>query len=52
MAISTYRVFLMHASSTGSYEKLLDIKSFPDLGGAPEMLETFRNKHPENDIGT
>ena len=34
MAISTYRVFLMHASSTGSYEKLLDIKSFPDLGGA------------------
>ena len=40
MAISTYRVFLMHASSTGSYEKLLDIKSFPDLGGAPEMLET------------
>ena len=39
MAISTYRVFLMHKNS-GTYEKLLDIKSFPDLGGAPEMLET------------
>lgn len=39
MAISTYRVFLMH-KATGTYEKLIDIKSFPDLGGAPEMLET------------
>lgn len=25
---------------TSAYKKLLDIKSFPDLGGAPEMLET------------
>lgn len=40
MAISTYKVFLMHKSSGSSYEKLLDIKSFPDLGGSPEMLET------------
>lgn len=40
MAISTYRVFLMHKASGGSYEKLIDIKSFPDLGGSPEMLET------------
>lgn len=39
MAISTYRVFLMHKTST-TYEKLVDIKSFPDLGGTPEMLET------------
>ena len=23
-----------------AYEKLIDIKNFPDLGGAPEMLET------------
>jgi hypothetical protein len=23
-----------------AYEKLVDIKDFPDLGGAPEMLET------------
>ena len=41
MAISTYKVFLMHKTSMGeSYEKLIDIKEFPDLGGDPEMLET------------
>lgn len=40
MAISTYRVFLMHKTSGSTYQKLVDIKSFPDLGGAPEMLET------------
>ena len=41
MAISTYKVFLMHkASSEGTYTKLIDIKEFPDLGGEPEMLET------------
>lgn len=39
MAISTYRVFLMKKNGA-SYEKLVDIKDFPDLGGAPEMLET------------
>lgn len=41
MAISTYKVFLMKKGTTGdTYEKLIDIKEFPDLGGAPEMLET------------
>ena len=41
MAISTYGISLMHKSGTGStYTKLIDIKDFPDLGGAPEMLET------------
>lgn len=42
MAISTYKIFLMQkASGTGTnYTKLIDITSFPDLGGAPEMLET------------
>lgn len=39
MAISTYKVFLMK-KDTSSFTKLVDIKSFPDLGGAPEMLET------------
>lgn len=39
MAISTYKIFLMKKSSS-AYEKLIDIKDFPDLGGAPEMLET------------
>lgn len=41
MAISTYKIFLMHKTSSGStWSKLIDIKEFPDLGGAPEMLET------------
>lgn len=41
MAISTYGITLMHKSGDGStYTKLVDIKDFPDLGGAPEMLET------------
>ena len=42
MAISTYKIFLMQkASGTGTnYTKLVDINSFPDLGGTPEMLET------------
>ena len=39
MAISTYKIFLM-MKKTSTYEKLVDIKDFPDLGGAPEMLET------------
>ena len=31
----------MKKATTGNtYEKLVDIKDFPDLGGAPEMLET------------
>lgn len=41
MAISTYKVFLMHKDRDGStWKKLIDIKEFPDLGGEPEMLET------------
>ena len=39
MAISTYKIFLM-MKKEASYEKLIHIKDFPDLGGAPEMLET------------
>lgn len=39
MAISTYKVFLMKKTAS-AYEKLIDIKDFPDLGGVPEMLET------------
>lgn len=40
MAISTYKIFLMVSEDGSAYTKLIDIKSFPDLGGAPEMLET------------
>ena len=39
MATSTYKTYLMYKPS-GSYTKLLDIKSYPDLGGSPELLET------------
>lgn len=39
MAISTYKIFLMKKDGS-AYEKLIDIKEFPDLGGSPEMLET------------
>lgn len=39
MATSSYKTFLMHKKGE-TYEKLVDIKDFPDLGGAPEMLET------------
>ena len=39
MAISTYKIFLMMKGDS-AYEKLIDIKDFPDLGGSPEMLET------------
>lgn len=41
MAISTYQVYLMYkASAAATYQKLVDIKEFPDLGGEPELLET------------
>lgn len=40
MAISTYKIFLMKKGTGNTYEKVIDIKEFPDLGGAPEMLET------------
>lgn len=38
-AISTYGIEL-HTSEAGTdYTKLVDIKTYPDLGGEPEMLE-------------
>lgn len=43
MAISTYKTFLMYKPTSGSnpaYTKLIDIKSYPDLGGEPELLDT------------
>lgn len=43
MAISSYKVFLMKGATSGgttTYTKLVDIKDFPDLGGAPELLDT------------
>lgn len=40
MATSTYMTFLMHKKEGTTYEKLVDIRSYPDLGSEPEMLET------------
>lgn len=46
MAISTYQVYLMIKGSGGDYSKLCDIKSFPDLGGSPETLDTTTLSDP------
>lgn len=40
MAISTYGVTLKWGATEAALTKTVDIKDFPDLGGAPEMLET------------
>lgn len=45
MAISSYKSFLMGMTSAAdaspvTWGKLADVKDTPDLGGAPEMLET------------
>ena len=39
MAISTYQTYLMYKSSS-TYNKLVDIKDFPELGGAAESIDT------------
>ena len=38
MARTTYKTYLMHKSG-GTYEKLVDIKEFPDLGKAPDTVD-------------
>ena len=41
--ISTYQTYLMintSSTSTASWEKLIDITSFPDLGDEPETIDT------------
>lgn len=42
VAISSYKAFLMQGTGTGTltWAKLVDIKEFPDLGAAPEPIET------------
>lgn len=45
MAISTFKSFLM-VKNASSWEKLIDIKSYPDLGGSPELLETTTLSDP------
>ncbi len=45
MASSTYKSFLM-VKKTSTYEKLIDIVSYPDLGGSPEMLDATTLSDP------
>lgn len=40
MASSSYKTFLMKKGSGTTYDKLVDIKDYPDLGGTPELLPT------------
>ena len=40
MAINTCNITLKSGEDSATLEKLVDIKDFPDLGGAPELLET------------
>jgi hypothetical protein len=40
MAISSQGIQLMTSTDGTAYTKVCDIKDFPDLGGAPELLET------------
>lgn len=40
MATSSYKSFLMRKGTGDTYEKLVDIKDYPDIGGSPETLET------------
>ncbi len=39
MAISTYGIELMY-KGTSAFERLVEIKDFPDIGGSRELLET------------
>ena len=49
MAHNTYMTYLMKGITSGSsttWEKLCDIKDFPDLGGAPNALDTTTLSDP------
>lgn len=46
MAISTYGITLKWGTAADSLTKKIDIKDFPDLGGAPEMIETTTLSDP------
>lgn len=47
MAISSFRSYLMYcATKTGTYTKLCDTKTGPDLGSAPEPIEVTTQSDP------
>ena len=39
MARTSWKTFLMHEKSGSTFEKLVDIKEFPDLGKAPDTVD-------------
>jgi len=52
MAIASIDTFLMNLNATTKkFEKLLDIKTFPDLGGAPETIDvTTLSDHVQKNL--
>ena len=56
MALTSYKTYLMYkkTSSSSTWEKLIDIKEYPDLGQAPDTLDATTLSDPqkmyENDI--
>src|SRR6056297_803575 len=40
MAISTINTTLLYDSGAGTFEKVCDIKSYPDMGSAPSKIDT------------
>ena len=46
MAMNTYGISLKWGTSAEAMEKVVDIKDFPDMLGAPEMLETTTLSDP------
>lgn len=46
VAISTYQTyFMVRTSSAGSYSKVVDIKTYPDMIGSPNMLDATTLSH-------
>lgn len=46
MAINTFKTYLMVGGEGSTYTKLLDIRSTPDLGDAPSMLDATTLSDP------
>ena len=46
MAITSFKTYLMNKGSGSTYSKLVDIKEFPDLGGAPDTIDVTTLSDP------
>ena len=48
VAISTYQTYLMvQTTDSGSYEKVIDIKDYPDMIGTPNFLDATTLSHAQ-----